>query len=158
MNSIIRHGKFIDCILIAVLWLVAILLVNPMGDFPLNDDWAYATDVKNLLETGVFNPIGWTSMSLFTHVLWGALWCSIFGFSFEVLRASTLFISLICLWNVYLIGRETGASRLLALVLAFTLAFNPIYFALSFTFMTEVSFMTFISFAALFFIKYLKKL
>ncbi len=148
--------KLSDCIIIAVLWLVAILLVHPMGNFPLNDDWAYATDVKNLLETGVFNPIGWTSMSLLTHVLWGSLWCSVFGFSFEVLRASTLFISLICLWNVYLIGREIGASRSLALLLALSLAFNPIYFALSFTFMTEVSFMAFVSCAALFFIKYLK--
>ncbi len=148
--------KLIDCILIAVLWLVAILLVHPMGNFPLNDDWAYASDVKNLLETGLFNPIGWTSMSLLTHVLWGSLWCSIFGFSFEVLRASTLIISLICLWNVYLIGREIGASRWLALLLTFSLAFNPIYFALSFTFMTEVSFMAFVSCATLFFIIYLK--
>jgi len=135
---------------------LAILVVYPLGDFPLNDDWAYATDVKNLLETGVFNPVGWTSMSLLTHVLWGSLWCSIFEFSFEVLRASTLFISLICLRNVYFIGREMGASRLLALILALTLAFNPIYFGLSFTFMTEVSFMAFISFAALFFVRFLK--
>ena len=148
--------KIIDCGCIAVFWLLAIFVVNPSGNFPLNDDWAYATDVKNFLETGIFNPTGWTSMSLLTHVLWGALWSSVFGFSFEVLRVSTLAISLVCLCNIYLTGREMGASRPLSLLLAFTLAFNPIYFALSFTFMTEVSFLAFVSFAVLFFIRFLK--
>jgi len=155
MNQATQY-KVIDIALVTMVWLLAILIVQPLGDFPLNDDWAYATDVKNLLQTGSFAPVGWTSMSLLTHVLWGALCCSIFGFSFEVLRFSSLFIGLICLCNVYLIIRELGASRFLALLVALTLGFNPIYFALSFTFMTEISFMAFVSYAALFFIRHLR--
>ena len=126
MNRVTKY-KITDIAIITTVWILAIFIVQPIGDFPLNDDWAYATDVKNLLQTGSFAPIGWTSMSLLSHVLWGALCCAIFGFSFEVLRFSTLFISLICLWNVYLIGRELGASRFVALLVAFTLGFNPIY-------------------------------
>jgi len=155
MNQATQY-KVIDIAIVTMVWLLAILIVQPLGDFPLNDDWAYATDVKNLLQTGSFAPVGWTSMSLLTHVLWGALCCSIFGFSFEVLRFSSLFIGLICLCNVYLIIRELGASRFLALLVALTLGFNPIYFALSFTFMTEISFMAFVSYAALFFIRHLR--
>jgi len=155
MNQATQY-KVIDIAIVTMVWLLAILIVQPLGDFPLNDDWAYATDVKNLLQTGSFAPVGWTSMSLLTHVLWGALCCSIFGFSFEILRFSSLFIGLICLCNVYLIIRELGASRFLALLVALTLGFNPIYFALSFTFMTEISFMAFVSYAALFFIRHLR--
>jgi|SRR5215831_12123775 len=35
---------------ITVIWAVMVILVNPIGDFPLNDDWAYGWSVKTLVE------------------------------------------------------------------------------------------------------------
>ena len=68
--------------LIFLLWLIALLLVNPLGDFPLNDSWSYGKAVHNLVEDGEFRLGKFTGMPLLTQVLWGSLWCEIFGFSF----------------------------------------------------------------------------
>ena len=41
-------------LLIALSYITLIILVNPIGDFPLNDDWAYARSVLSLVEDGEF--------------------------------------------------------------------------------------------------------
>ncbi len=79
-------------LLLASLWVASLFVVNPIGDFPLNDDWSFGLAVKNLLQTGEFHPTGWTSMPLITQTLWGALFCLPGGFSFNALRFSTLAI------------------------------------------------------------------
>ena len=79
-------------------------------------------------------------MPLVSHLLWGALFCLPFGFSFDALRLSTLSLSLAGILALYLLARALCHRRVVALVAAFTLAFNPLYFALSHTFMTDVPF------------------
>src|SRR5689334_10088256 len=76
--------------LITILWVFMVILVNPIGDFPLNDDWAYGWTVKTLLETGSFVLSDWTAANLLPQALWGILFCLPFGFSFTALRFSTL--------------------------------------------------------------------
>lgn len=129
-------------------WLVALVIVNPIGEFPLNDDWAYALSVKEWLETGRFHIIDWPAMSLWTHVAWGTLWVKLLGFSFTVLRLSTLFLAAFSVWVFDLLLRELRFSweqRLVALV---ALVFNPLYFHLSATFMTDVPFVAFCIFSS----------
>src|SRR5580765_8375698 len=82
-----------DLLILAAFWLVGLLVVWPVGNFPLNDDWAFARSVKRLLETGSFYPTAWAAMPLFTQTLWGALFCLPMGFSFNALRCSTLVMS-----------------------------------------------------------------
>ncbi len=126
------------------LWLLMIVLVNPRGDFPLGDDWSYARSVSGLLETGQYRLHGWTAMTLLTQVLWGAGFSLLFGgFSFEILRASTLTLGLVAVVAVYGLFREAGARKLVAFVAAASLAVNPIFFSLSFTFMSDVPFAAF---------------
>lgn len=127
-------------LLIALIWVTAVLLVNPIGDFPLNDDWAYASAVRTLVESGELRLSDWTGANLIAQVLWGALFCLPFGFSFTALRLSTLVLGLVGVLATYGLLREVRASPGLALVGALSLAFSPIYFALSFTFMTDVPF------------------
>ena len=76
---------------------VAVVLVNPVGDFPLNDDWSYGSAVKGLVEQGVYRLSDWTAMPLLTQVLWGSLFSLPAGFSFTALRFSTLAMSLLAL-------------------------------------------------------------
>ena len=73
-------------------------------------------------------------------MLWGALFCLPFGFSYTALRVSSLAAGLGGLIGVYLLLRELGAGRRIAVLGALTVAVNPIYFSLSNTFMTEVPF------------------
>ena len=124
-------------------WLVSLVIVNPIGDFPLNDDWAYALSVKGWLETGQFQIIDWPAMSLFSHVAWGTLWAKIFGFSFTTLRCAVLCLGVISVFVFAKLLKELHFSweqQLLALVV---LVFNPLYFHLGNTFMTDVSFVAF---------------
>lgn len=146
----------IDLLVIAGLWCLSLAIVNPSGEFPLNDDWAYGLTAKQLVETGEFRPTGWGAMTLITHVAWGSLFCLPGGFSFEALRLSTLAISLIGIMAAYLLMRELRQSRWSAVVVALTVAFNPIYYALSNTFMTDVPFTAMTILASVFLVRSLK--
>ncbi len=82
-------------------------------------------------------------MPLLTHVLWGSLFCIPFGFSFTALRFSTLTLGLIGILGTYFLLREVKSDRYIAFMGAMLLASNPIYVALSNTFMTDVPFTAF---------------
>ncbi len=146
-----------DLVVIASLWCASIIVVNPFGDFPLNDDWSMGLSVKRLLETGDFRPTGWTAMPLITHTIWGALFCLPDGFSFEALRFSILTLSLLGILGTYILMRELCRARWFAVTAALTIGFNPIYYALSYTFMTDISFTAITILASVFFVRYLKK-
>ncbi len=127
-----------DCLLLAAVWAVMIVVIDPRGDFPLNDDWAYAGSVQTLLNEGVFRLPGWAGMTLITQTLWGALVTEIFSFSYAVLRASTLLLGGACIVGTYLLARQLRAARGVALLAALVLAANPLFVVLAFSFMTDV--------------------
>ncbi len=137
-------------------WLGAILLVNPLGNFPLNDDWAYSKDVWNLSEQGRLLLDDFPAMTRITQIFWGAAWCEVFGFSFQVLRFSTLVLGFAGLLVFYFLLVEMGTNKRLAVAGSLVLAFNPLYFSLSYTFMTDVPFLTLFLASVLFFVKSLK--
>jgi hypothetical protein len=139
-SSIKQWNKvdFINIALITFTWSIMTIVVNPLGDFPLNDDWAYAESVKHLLETGNFQLPGWAVANLLPQVLWGALFCLPLGFSFTALRFSTLTLGLIGVIATYKLFQEIIIDRKLAFIGAFILAVNPLYFGLANTFMTDV--------------------
>jgi hypothetical protein len=146
----------IDMLAIASFWGVSLAIVNPIGDFPLNDDWSYGLTVKHLIEKGDFRPMGWTSMPLITHALWGSLFCIPAGFSFNALRLSTLTMSLLGVLGAYLLIMNVCQSRWVAAMVALTLGFNPIYYSLSNTFMTDVLFAAITILASVFFVRCLR--
>ncbi len=129
-----------------------VILVNPIGDFPLNDDWAYGQTVKSLLDTGNFILSDWTATNLLSQALWGTLFCIPFGFSFTVLRFSTLTLGMIGVLATYGLLRSTYANSGMATVGAILIAVNPIYLGLSHTFMPDIPFFSLSIVACYFFI------
>jgi hypothetical protein len=127
-------------VFLGLFWAFLLVLTNPLGDFPLNDDWVYALAVQSLLETGRFSLPSAASVNVFAQAYWGALFCLPFGFSFTALRVSTIVLGTGGIFALYLLLRELGIQRRLALVGAFNLAVNPIYLELSASFMTDVPF------------------
>jgi len=117
-----------------------VILVDPRGEFSLNDDWAYALPVKALTEQDSIRFTFWQSMTLIGQVLWGALFCLPGGFSFLALRLSVLTAGLAGVLGLYGLCRHIGSGTALATLASLTLALNPIYFGLSCTFMTDVPF------------------
>lgn len=155
-NSVFSKPSMIDISILMLIWIVTVIIVNPLGDFPLMDDFSFGLSVKNMLEYGTFRPTEWAAMTLFTQTLWGVLFSKLFGFSFTVLRFSTLCLALLGTVGTYLLLRQIKDSRWMAMIAALTLAVNPIYFALSFTFMTDVAFTAFSILSLLFFVHFLK--
>lgn len=154
---VLLRATLVDLAAIALLWLLAVIVARPIGEFPLNDDWSWSKTAKTLAETGSYQPTSWTEMTLVTNALWGALFCLPRGFSFTALRCSTLVLSLVGAFVMYALIRQLQRPRLLAVICALTLVFNPLYFALSNTFMADVPFTTLALLSALFFVRYLQR-
>jgi hypothetical protein len=121
-------------------WAGAVLLVGPSGNFPLSDDWAYAHVVRSLVEGRGFDFLPWTGASLVLQALYGAAISAVAGFSHDTLRATTLVVSALGIAAFHGLLREVGASAAAAAAGAALLAFSPLWFNLSFTFMTDVPF------------------
>lgn len=128
------------CLGLVIVWAMMVLTVHPAGDFPLADDWAYADSVRALLDDGVVAHRPWTPAVSISHTLWGAAFSSLFGFSFETLRAATLVLGLAGIVSTYGLLRELELPSQLSFIGALTVTVNPVYFALAGTFMTDVSF------------------
>ncbi len=151
-----RITLFFPFVLIVV-WVTVAFVVNPIGEFPLNDDFSFSRSVFNLSERGVWEFDDWLSMTLITEVLWGGAFCKVFGFSFSILRISTLVLAYFGLLSMYSICRELGQTKSISFIATLILAFNPLFFSLSYTFMTDVPFISMCLISSLFYIKYFRE-
>lgn len=121
-------------------FIVAVVLVNPIGNFPLDDDWGVGFTTFTLLRTGHVQFTPFASATAYLQFFWGALWAALFGETFTVLRLSTLALSLGSTLIVFSLLRRAGVRRELALFGAAALLFHPLFFWASFTSMTHVPF------------------
>jgi Dolichyl-phosphate-mannose-protein mannosyltransferase len=128
--------------LIGIVWTVLAFAIDPRGDFPLHDDWGYGLPVKALVERGEFRLTDWSNPTLVAQMLWGALFCLPAGFSFTAVRISTLVLGLFGVIGMYGLLRQLGAKRTIALFGAGVVGANPIYLVLSYTFMTDIPFLS----------------
>src|ERR1051326_3060071 len=96
---------------IAAVFAAAWWLVLPRANVPVIDDWVYAWSVEHLVETGRLRVLEISAVYPIAQILWGALFARIAGFSFVVLRASTMTLSALGCGAVYLTLRELGCRR-----------------------------------------------
>jgi hypothetical protein len=131
----------LNVVILTVLWLGMVVLVNPVGEFPLNDDWVYARAAQSVFAPGGFTLKGGnTSPNLLAQAVFAALFCLPFGFSFTTLRISTLVLGWLGVLATYALLRAIQTSPSLSLLGALLIALNPIYFGLSNSFMTDIPF------------------
>jgi dolichyl-phosphate-mannose-protein mannosyltransferase len=140
-----------------VLFVAVEILINPIGEFPLNDDWSYTRSFIHLYNTNNLRLGGFTSMPLVAQLLWAWTFCKIFGFSFTLLRISTLVLALAGILSSYLLIRELSGNRKVAITGALVVLFNPIFLNLSNTYMTDVPFMAMLLCSLLCFVKGMRR-
>ena len=82
---------------LGLLWFLIILIVNPVGEFMVNDDWSFVRMLEALVNEGTFIATGWGKggPSAIAHVLCGGAFTSITGFSLTMLRLSVLFLGVL---------------------------------------------------------------
>ncbi len=144
-------------IMIFFLFIAVFLILSPVFEFPLNDSWAHAKSVKNLADNHQVEISEWTAASFVFQLFYGYLFTLPFGFSFTALRISTIVLSFLGIAVFYFILKELRFKESIATLASLILFFNPIYFNLSYTFMTDIPFISLVLIATLFFVKAIKK-
>ncbi len=139
MNADLRRdGRGIALIVAGAACVVA--AVGVRGDFPLSDDWSYAYSVRALCTDGVLRFLPWTGTSLVLQSWYGAALCRLFGFSFDVLRASTLVLATSGAIAFFLLLGIVGVRGVPRALATAVFALDPLYVNLAFTFMSDVPF------------------
>jgi hypothetical protein len=148
----IQRWDWLALAAVTTLFGTAWLLVGPRANVPVIDDWVYAWSVEHFLQTGRLRVLEFSAVYPIAQIAWGALFARAAGFSFGALRCSTVVLSALGCWAVYLTLREMGSRRSTCLLAACALAVDPVYFALSFSFMTEVPFVGLAAIATYFYV------
>jgi 4-amino-4-deoxy-L-arabinose transferase-like glycosyltransferase len=130
-------------VVLALVWIILVVTVDPRGEFMVNDDWSFVKLLEGLSE-GRMIATGWGhgGPSAIVHVLWGGLFTKIVGFSLTNLRISVLVLGVAGSFILLFMLRMAGASAGLALLASLTVVLNPLFLSQSFTFMTDITFMT----------------
>ncbi len=148
--------SIISLILLSSIWIATFLFIDPLHDFPLNDDWSYALSVKAMVEEGKLYLTDWNASPILTLILWGSLFCIPFGFSFEALTISTLVSGLVGVLFTYSLIKIISGNRLVSFIAALLIAINPLYLSLSVTFMMDVHFYALFIMSISFYLRFFK--
>ena len=125
-------------------------------NYPIDDDWSYIKAAETFHHTGEMQFTPWTAMSLVSQIWWGTCFTKLFGYSIEVLRLSTLVISLLGLIFIYLLLLELKHNWQTSFLVVLLILFNPFSFPLNFTFFTDHFFISLLFISTYFYYKAFK--
>lgn len=132
---------------VAAAFVASTFLVPTLAPVAVSDDFVYARSVGTLVEEGELRilPAAATAVA---QVLWGGLFAAVFGWSFGVLRVSTVVLWLLGGLAVYGLCRQARAGTAVSALGAALYWFNPLGYVLAFTFMTDAPFTSMAAVAA----------
>jgi len=143
------YGKdFRNLALLVAGFLLVAAIISPARSYPVFDDWAYAQATKSLAN-GQFVHHEWIVATDVVPQALGALSVRLFGFSFTSLTLVGLGFGLLGVVAMYLLLKQVGVSPGASALGAATLALNPHYVFLSYSFMTDVPFVALVIVASL---------
>ncbi|MEO9190557.1 MAG: hypothetical protein ABI224_11255 [Acetobacteraceae bacterium] len=131
--------------LVAAALLCAAVIVNPIREFMSQDDgWAYARSVEHLLRTGEYRLDAWSAANMPVQIYLAAGLAKLVGYSFSLLRISTLLLLGAGLSALYTLLRRLSVPAWPAAVLTVGFLASPLVLMLSFTFMSDIQFMSWV--------------
>ena len=143
-------------ILIPILaYILSLILIKPWGNYAINDDFYYFVQVKAFSQ-GLFTKSALIAPSFIAQGFIGLVWSKIFGLSFNSLRILTILISTLCIFGIYKILCLFKIKKEVTLITLLTIAFNPIFYYSSLSFMTENYFLAFIIWSLYFFLSFIE--
>jgi hypothetical protein len=119
--------------------LVCLLVIHPVVEMGINDDWSYIRTAQVLAQTGHISYNGWATAMLGWQIFLGALFIKLFGFSFTAVRASTLVVSLPGTYLLHRVLVRFGLSAWSAVAGTLLIVLSPIFLPIVFTFMSDVT-------------------
>jgi len=127
-----------DAFSCALLLALCLLVIWPVAEIGINDDWSYILTTQAFVHTHHFIYNGWATAMLGWQVFWGALFAQLLRPDFVGIRLATIPIALLTAILFHAILRNFGMNRAHALFGTLTLTLNPLFLSLSATFMTDI--------------------
>lgn len=136
-----RRWRLHPSLIVASTLLVAVCVIDPLRGFMSQDDgWAYARSVQRLLATGDYRLDAWSAANMPVQIYLAAAVAKLFGYSFGVLRLSTLALLCAALWSLHALLRERDVPSPAAAALTLVFLASPLVLMLAPTFMSDVQF------------------
>lgn len=142
-------------LLILVLIVVAAML--PFREQTSGDDYTYALAVKHTVETGRFQISEATAAALVFLVAWGSLFANIFGFSLKTLHLSVVVFLPFLTFSIYFLLKELKIEKTKAFFFTILFISVPFIFQYTYTFLTDLPFLTLEVYSLVFYIKAFRK-
>lgn len=123
-------------VLATLLYISLVIVINPIGEFAVNDDWAFVRQVEH----GVNGSLKISSIidpSFIAQNLLGVGWARLFGPGFTSLRFLTIFITVVSIWGIYRFLKLFDVGDFITLCTLLISYFNPLVFTSSMSFMGE---------------------
>ena len=152
-----NRNDVINLSLLSLTLLIISVLVQPLGEFCLYDDWSFAKSMQYFHETGKINFTDWTSMPLIVQLLWAKIFTFFFGFSLTTLRISTIVISFLGIYGTYFFFKEITQKTKISFFLTFIFLIQAVFLNFVFSFNTDIPFYSIIIWSAYFYLLYLNK-
>jgi len=114
------------------------LVIWPVVELGVNDEWSYVKTVQILAQTGHIVYNGWATAMLGWQLYLGALFVKLFGFSFTAVRLSILPVAVATIYLTHRVLIRCGIDEWNAALGTLTLALSPLFVPLSVNFMTDV--------------------
>lgn len=137
------------------LYVAALIWINPLGEYVVNDDWAHTRQVEAFLNKS-YRIQANTDAVLILQAVMGYAISLVFGFTLTNLKLLVIILSIFLLVGIYKISRLFELNKALTLILLITVAFNPLYLHLGSVFMTDIPFLAFFTWSLYFYLASLK--
>jgi 4-amino-4-deoxy-L-arabinose transferase-like glycosyltransferase len=127
-----------NILLCASLFLLAAAAINPVLEMGVHDDWSYTHIAREFTTTGHFVYNGWTAAMLLPQLVWAAVFIKLFGFSFFVVRLSTVVLAVLLIPVLYCLGRDSGLPPPFATFATLLTMLSPLAMLEAVSFMSDV--------------------
>jgi hypothetical protein len=134
--GLVRNHPALTAVL--AVFVASMFIVNTRANVTMLDDWIYIHQAKEFALHLRLHVYDQTAANGIFDSIWGGVFGMVLGTQLWVFRFSTLVLALIGGIGAYALGRELGGSKNASACGAALVLFNPVYFSLSYSFMTDV--------------------
>ncbi len=132
---------------------LATILLPTLAPVSISDDWTYIRSVEYLVNRWEIHILPVAAATEITQLFWGGAFGLVFGVTPGVLRVSTILIVLLSAIALRDMFRDLHVSNQRAALGTALYLFNPIMFAISYSFMSDPHFVAWMTIAAWLYLK-----
>jgi len=129
----------IPAIFCALAVLLCELISHPFAKMGVSDDGPYVVMAHTLATTGHILYTGWAAPMLVWQLVLAAAFVKLFGFSYSIVRMSTILIAIVMAFVLQRILVRANISERNAALGTLALVLSPLYLVLSATFLTDIT-------------------